>query len=156
MRNHLVRFTAEGVYVQAPLSASRGGGGLEVAKTRGGYHSIGTSGAERTAVREPYRSFPEAISHLAKMMDTCERFLAQHPGRASDGWLSMADAKRFVRTASENPFERDARVEREARDDILAALAAAATSQEAEALEIKLAQAEARVAHSAARVIAER
>ena len=92
MKNHHVRFTKTGVRIRSANST----GGVEVYRTRD-FCSVGGPG------HEPYSTWPQAISHLAKMMGAADRLLERHPGpeHASREWMTWEAARVLtLRTAA--------------------------------------------------------
>jgi hypothetical protein len=88
MKNHRVRFTKTGVKIRSANSS----GGVEVYRTPD-YCQVGGPGFE------PYSTWPQAISHLAKMMDAADRLLDSHPGpeHASQEWMTWEAARELTR-----------------------------------------------------------
>jgi hypothetical protein len=89
MMNSSARYTPTGVEVKS----ARRNGGVAVYRTRK-YFGVGSP--EDHAGREPYRSWFQAIGHIARLMDQADRLLAVHPGTTSD-WMPFAEALEFGR-----------------------------------------------------------
>jgi hypothetical protein len=84
MMNSSARFTPTGVEVKS----ARRNGGVAVYRTPA-YFGVGSP--DDHAGREPYSSWPKAISHIAQLMDQADRLLAVHPGRTTD-WMRFEEA----------------------------------------------------------------